>query len=79
MIPCRDWFCTYELVSEDSMFIGDDHALEIVGIGIVKIKMFDSSIHTMQGMRQVKGLKKNLLSIVQLDIVGVKLILKVES
>ena len=46
MIPCRDWFCTYELVSEDSMFIGDDHSLEIVGIGIIKIKMFDGFIHT---------------------------------
>ena len=62
-----DWFCTYKPISEGSVFMGNDHALEIAGIGAVKIKMFDGSIHTIQGVRHVKGLKKNLLSIGQLD------------
>ena len=43
--------------------MGNDHALKIASIGTVKIKMFDGSIRTIQGVRHVKGLKKNLLSI----------------
>ena len=36
--------------------MGDDHALEIVGVGTVKIKMFDSTVRTIQELRHVKGL-----------------------
>ena len=54
------------------MLIGDDHALKIVGVGTIKIKMFDGYIRTVQGVRHVKGLKKNLLSIGQLDNLGFK-------
>ena len=47
--------------------MGNDHALEIAGIGSVQIKMYDGTVRTIQGVRHVKGLKKNLLSIGQLD------------
>ena len=30
--------------------MGDNHALEIVGIGTIKIKMYDGIIHTIQGV-----------------------------
>ncbi|XP_025616567.1 uncharacterized mitochondrial protein AtMg00300-like [Arachis hypogaea] len=30
MTPHRDWFCTYEPVLERSVFMGNDHALEII-------------------------------------------------
>ena len=67
MTPRRDWFCTYEPISEGSVIMGNDHALEIAGIGTVKLKMYDGTVRTIQGVRHVKGLKKNLLSIEQLD------------
>jgi len=51
--------------------MGNDHALKIVGVGVVKIKMLDGS-STLQGVRHVKGLRKNLLSIGQLDELGFK-------
>ena len=54
------------------MFMGNDHALEIAGIGTVKLKMYDGTVRTIQGVRHVKGLKKNLLSIGQLDDLGCK-------
>ena len=72
MTPQRDWFCSYEPISEGSVFMGNDHALEIAGIGTVKLKMYDGTIRTIQGVRHVKGLKKNLLSIGQLDDLGCK-------
>ena len=72
MTPRQDWFCTYEPISEGFVFMGNDHALEIAGIGTVKIKMYDGTICTMQGVRHVKGLKKNLLSTGQLDDIECK-------
>jgi len=58
MTPHRDWFCTYEPVLEGSVFMRNDHALKIVGVGAVKIKLLDGSIRTLQGVRHVKGLRK---------------------
>ena len=49
------------------------HALEIVGISNVKIKVYDGIVCTIQGVRHVKGLKKNLLFIEQLDDHGCKI------
>jgi len=46
MIPNRDWFHTYEPISKVSMFIGNNHALEMDGIDIIKLKMYDGSIRT---------------------------------
>lgn len=52
--------------------MGDDHALEIVGIGTVKLSMYDGTTRIIQEVRHVKGLKKNLLSLGQLDGIGCK-------
>ena len=56
MTPNRDWFHTYEPISKGSMFKGNDHALKIVGIRTIKLKMYDGSIHTILEVRHVKGL-----------------------
>lgn len=50
----------------------NDHALEIVGICTIKLKMYDGTVRTIQKVRHVKGLKNNLLSLGQLDGVGRK-------
>ena len=63
MTSNRNWFYSYELVSSGFVFMGNDHALEVAGIGTVKIKMHDGIVRTIQGVRHVKDLKKNLLSI----------------
>lgn len=43
--------------------MGDNHALKIVGIGTIKLNMYDGMIYTIQKVQQVKGLRKNLLSL----------------
>ncbi|KAH9689170.1 Integrase catalytic domain-containing protein [Citrus sinensis] len=68
----REWFHTYEPISGGSVYMGNDHALEITGIGTVKIKMFDSTIRTIREVRHVNGLKKDLLSLGQMDSHGYK-------
>ena len=50
----------------------NDHALEIVGIGTIKIKMFDGMIRTIEEIQHVKGLKKNILSTGQINSHGCK-------
>ncbi|KAK0602044.1 hypothetical protein LWI29_029846 [Acer saccharum] len=72
MTSRREWFHKYEHVSGGSVFMGNDHALEIAGIGTIKIKIHDGTIRTIQEVRHVKGLKKNLLSLGQLDDLGCK-------
>ena len=52
--------------------MGNDHALEIAGIGTIKIKMFDGTIRTIGEVRHVNGLKKNILSLGQMDSHGYK-------
>ena len=51
----------------------NDKALKIIGIGTIKLKMYDGTIRTTQEVRHVDGLKKNLLSIGQLDELGCKI------
>ncbi|KAF7827077.1 Retrovirus-related Pol polyprotein from transposon TNT 1-94 [Senna tora] len=72
MTSKRDWFCTYEPISEGYVFMGNYHTLEIAGFGIVKLQMYDGTVRTIQDVRHVKGLKKTLLSIGQLDDLGCK-------
>ena len=52
--------------------MGDDHTLKIVGIDTIKIKMFDGTIRTIEEVRHVKCMKKNLLSLGQIDSHGCK-------
>ena len=39
MTSRREWFHQYEPVSGGSVYMGDNHALEIVSIGTIKIKI----------------------------------------
>ncbi|KAE8703505.1 hypothetical protein F3Y22_tig00110469pilonHSYRG00245 [Hibiscus syriacus] len=67
MTSRREWFHHYEPVSEGSVYSCNDHALEIVGVGTIKLKMYDGTIKVVRDVRHVKGLKKNLLSYGLLD------------
>ncbi|KAL5751221.1 hypothetical protein ACOSP7_025824 [Xanthoceras sorbifolium] len=72
MTSRREWFHKYKPISRGSVFRGNDHALEIADIGTIKIKMHDGTVRTIQEVRHVKGLKKNLLSLGQLDDLSCK-------
>ncbi|GKA17439.1 hypothetical protein Tco_0697276 [Tanacetum coccineum] len=52
--------------------ICNDHELKIIGIGSIMVKMHDGTVRTIRDVRHVEGLKKNLLSLGQLDDLGCK-------
>ena len=54
MTSRREWFHKYESISGGSIYVGDDYALKIAGIGTIKIKMFDSIVQTIEEVRYIK-------------------------
>ena len=61
------WFHKYKHISRGSVYGGNDHASEIDGVNTINIKMFDGTVCTIEKARYVKGLKKNLLSLGQIN------------
>ena len=54
------------------MLMGNNASYKIVGIGTVKIKMFDGIVTTLNDVRHVLNLKRNLISLSTLDSKGYK-------
>ena len=72
MSPHRNWFSSYETVNGNSVFMGNNASCQTVGIGNVKIKMYDGTIKTLSDVRHVPDLKKNLISLGVFDLNGYK-------
>ncbi|KAG8491577.1 hypothetical protein CXB51_014857 [Gossypium anomalum] len=70
MSPNRDWFTTYETVSEGVVLMGNNVSCKIAGVGIIKVKMFDGVVRTLSDVRHVPELKRNLISLSTLDSKG---------
>ncbi|KAG8498902.1 hypothetical protein CXB51_005261 [Gossypium anomalum] len=47
MSPNRDWFTTYETVSEGVVLMGNNASCKIAGVGTIKVKMFDGVVRTL--------------------------------
>ncbi|GKE08092.1 gag-pol polyprotein, partial [Tanacetum coccineum] len=73
MTARRKWFHQYKpIFGGGSVYSCNDHELKIIGIGSIMVKMHDGTVYTIQDVRHVEGLKKNLLSLGQLDDLGYK-------
>ncbi|KAK5819897.1 hypothetical protein PVK06_024931 [Gossypium arboreum] len=70
MSPNRDWFTTYETVSEGVVLMGNNASCKIAGVGTIKVKMFDGVERTLSDVRHVPELKRNLISLSTLDSKG---------
>ncbi|KAG8483097.1 hypothetical protein CXB51_022015 [Gossypium anomalum] len=76
MSPNRDWFTTYETVSEGVVLIGNNASCKIAGVGTIKVKMFDGVVRTLSDVRHVPKLKRNLISLSTLNSKGYRYKLK---
>ena len=68
----REWFITYELrdLGTVLVLIGNDAPCKIVGIGTVRVKMHNGIIRTLEGIRHIPDLGRNLISVFTFDSEG---------
>nr|GEU75450.1 Gag-Pol polyprotein [Tanacetum cinerariifolium] len=70
----REWFHQYKPISGGgSVYSFNDHELKIIGIGRIMVDIHDGTVCTIRDVRHVEGLKKNSLSLGQLDDLSCKL------
>src|SRR5262249_48866380 len=70
MCPHRDWFDTYASHDGGRVLMGNDTECRAVGIGTIKIKMFDGVIRTLNEVKHVPELTKCFISLGTLDASG---------
>jgi len=61
--PNKEWFTTYRSANSSCVYLGDDRCCNIVGIGDVRIRMYDGTVRTLCDVRHIPELKKNLISL----------------
>jgi len=61
--PNREWFTTYRSANSGCVYLGDDRCCNIVGIGDVRIRMYDGTVRTLCDVRHIPELKNNLISL----------------
>jgi hypothetical protein len=66
----RHWFITYESIDDGIVYMGNEISCKVVGIGSIRIKMFDGTVKILTDLRHVPELRKNLISMGFLDIGG---------
>ncbi|KAH9699128.1 hypothetical protein KPL71_024224 [Citrus sinensis] len=67
LCPDKNLFHTYKSVDGGRVLMGNNNVCKIVGMGSVKIEMFDGSVQTLSDVRHAPRLKRNLISLGMLD------------
>ena len=62
MTPHKSWFHTYAPRAGGRILMGNNMACKSVGMGTVRIKMFDGAVRTLTEVRHVPDLRKSLIS-----------------
>ncbi|KAH9697399.1 hypothetical protein KPL71_023589 [Citrus sinensis] len=70
LCPDKSLFHTYKSVDGGRVLMGNNNVCKIVGMGSVKIEMFDGSVQTLSDVRHAPRLKRNLISLGMLDGMG---------
>ena len=68
--PHRNWFDTYRSINCGSVRMGNDATCTIIGMGTIKIKMSDGVVRTLEEVRHIPDMRKNLISLKTLDSKG---------
>ena len=72
MILHSNFFTSYEVVNDSSVFMGNNVSCQTVGMGNIRVKMYDNIVKTLTNVRYVPELKKKLISLGVLDSDGYK-------
>jgi transposase InsO family protein len=68
--PHKNWFDTYRSINCGSVRMGNDATCTIIGMGTIKIKMSDDVMRTLEEVRHIPDMRKNLISLGTLDSKG---------
>jgi hypothetical protein len=74
MCSHRNWFFSYQSVDEGVVFMGNGIPCKTVGVGSIRIRMFNGIVRELTDVRYVLELKSNLISLGVLDSCGYKYI-----
>jgi len=74
--PHKEWFCKYQKYDGGDVFLGDDRKARIFKCGKFKLKLQDRRIITLPGVLHIPALARNLISVSNMDDVGVKKMFK---
>ena len=66
----KGWFETLEEVKGGQVVLGNNKTCEVMSIGSVRIKMFNSVERVIHQVRYIPALKRNLISLGMLDSKG---------
>ena len=70
MCPYKDFFVTFENVDCGKVLLGNNLACKVTGIRSVSIKMYDGTVRSLEQVRYVLELKRNLISLGMIDQLG---------
>ena len=73
MCPKKEWFYNLDESVRDSVFMGNDEACKIFGMGKIKLKLHDGTVRNLIEVRYIPNLKKNLMSVDFLEFKGFKI------
>lgn len=72
MYPHKSWFSSYQPLDGDDVLMGNELSCKTVGIDSIRIKMFDRVVRTLTEVRHVLDIKRNMISLGELDLHGYK-------
>ena len=61
MTPNKEWFTSYKSGSFGTIHLGDDKLCAITGIGTIKIQLHDGVVRTLNDVRHIPDMRKNLI------------------
>ena len=70
MIPNKPWFEKFTKLQGGSVLLGNNKPCKIQGIGSIRLKLHDGIEKIIQDVRFVPDLKRNLISLGELDRKG---------
>ncbi|KAH9704495.1 retrovirus-related pol polyprotein from transposon TNT 1-94-like protein [Citrus sinensis] len=72
LCPIKEWFMDFRNLESGAVVIGNNQPCRTMGIGIIRLKMFDGMVRELKKVRFVPALKKNLISVDALEAKGYK-------
>src|SRR3954471_3044101 len=70
MCPRSEWFITYQPCDGGTVLMENNAECKVVGIGSIRMRMFDGEVRTIANVRHVPEVSSNLFSLGALEARG---------